>query len=64
MNWKTIINDLTSSGMIKRDIASDIGCSAALISELSSGKRGRRLSWEIGMRLNLLHERVCGKKED
>jgi hypothetical protein len=64
MDWKTIIQDLKYTGMLQRDIALEVGCSAALISELVNGKRGKRLTWEIGMRLNLLHERVCGKKED
>lgn len=58
MDWKSIIADLRSdelAGMTQVEIAEAAGCSQALVSDLSRGQRGRRLSHGIGERLLALH---------
>jgi transcriptional regulator with XRE-family HTH domain len=56
MDWKSLIQDLRSSGLTQHEIAEKTGCSQAYISDLSNGKRGKSMSYEIGMRLRDLHK--------
>lgn len=58
MDWKTRINYLTSeAGMTQSQIAEEIGSSQPHVSDLASGKRGKRLSFDVGQRLCALYER-------
>jgi transcriptional regulator with XRE-family HTH domain len=56
MDWKALIQDLRASGLTQYEIAEKTGCSQAYISDLSNGKRGKSMSYEIGMRLRELHK--------
>lgn len=57
--WKDIITSLMSSGMTQHQIAEAAGISQAHVSDLMTGKRGKRLSFEIGQRLSALHAKRC-----
>lgn len=58
MDWKTRINYLTDeAGMTQGQIAEEIGSSQSHVSDLASGKRGKRLGFEIGQRLVALYDR-------
>lgn len=57
--WREIIDSLMRSGMTQHQIAASCGISQAHVSDLMNGRRGKRLSFEIGERLRALHaERV------
>lgn len=58
MNWKERIAYLTTeAGMTQGQIAEEIGASQPHVSDLASGKRGKRLGFEIGQRLVALYDR-------
>lgn len=60
--WEKIISDLIASGLTQREIASRVGISQAHVSDLSLGRRGKRIGFEVGKALSDLHEHRCGKK--
>lgn len=57
MDWKNLIATVAGTGMTQKQIAADVGCSSAYISSLAMGKRGVRVSYEIGVRLVALRDR-------
>ena len=61
MDWKNLIQDLRDSGLTQNEIADKAGCSQAYISDLSNGKRGKSVSYEIGTRLRDLHKSTVRK---
>ncbi|MGR2678698.1 hypothetical protein [Chromobacterium haemolyticum] len=58
MDWTNIISSLVSLGVDRETIAKEAGCSLSLINALAQGKRGKRLSFEIGTKLINLQKRV------
>ncbi|WP_206119020.1 hypothetical protein [Chromobacterium fluminis] len=61
MDWTLIISSLVSLGVDRETIANEVGCSRSLVNALAQGKRGKRLSYEIGTKLLGLQERVAAK---
>lgn len=59
MNWKKLVAELSAAGLTQKQIADAAGCSQSCIAGLSSGKRGVRVSYEIGVPLVRLHKRFC-----
>ncbi|WP_156189028.1 helix-turn-helix domain-containing protein [Acinetobacter indicus] len=58
-DWSQMINDLLDKdkgAMTQQQIAESISCSQNYISDLKTGKRGKRLSYEIAEGLRKLHE--------
>ncbi|MEN7429181.1 hypothetical protein VA599_00400 [Chromobacterium sp. TRC.1.1.SA] len=51
MDWHNIISSLVKAGVTRETIAKEAGCSLSLINALAQGKRGKRLSFEIGTKL-------------
>lgn len=58
MNWKALIANLLQAGMTQKQIADEVGCTQPCIAGLASGRRGTRVSYEIGTKLVALSERV------
>ncbi|MBA4707536.1 XRE family transcriptional regulator [Aquitalea magnusonii] len=58
MDWTNIILTLESNGMTRDQIAEEVGCSRSMINALALGQRGKRLSYEIGVGLKSLFERL------
>lgn len=58
MKWKELVAELSKAGLTQKQIADVAGCSQSCIAGLSSGKRGVRVSYEIGVALVRLHKRV------
>jgi predicted XRE-type DNA-binding protein len=58
--WKDIIAAIMKSGLSQHQIAAAVGVSQAHISDLAAGKRGKRIGFELGKRLQSLHEERCG----
>lgn len=61
MDWTAIISSLESAGVDRDTIAEKVGCSRSLVNAIAQGKRGKRLSYEIGANLLCLHSLHCSK---
>lgn len=62
-NWQEIITDIKHfSGMTQPQIAAEINCAQSYISDLETGKKGKRLSHNIAKGLLALHEKVKPQK--
>jgi transcriptional regulator with XRE-family HTH domain len=60
MDCKKIITDLEDSGLTQNEIAKLAGCSQGHVSDLKTGRRGKRLSHEVATALMQLWEsRKC-----
>lgn len=61
MNWQQMIIDLEKSGLKQVEIGRLSGCSQGQVSDLKLGRRGERLSYEIGDNLKKLWQERCGR---
>lgn len=57
MNWQQMISDLLDSGMQQQQLAEKLDCSQTYISDLYNDKRGKRVSYELGIKIIKLHKR-------
>ena len=58
--WKEKIADLMAAGLSQREIADQVGASQPHICDLLSGKRGKRIGYELGLKIDELHRERCG----
>lgn len=58
MDWKTLILEIKSHGWTQDAIAAEVGTSQGHISDLETGKRGKRLSFDLAQRLLALRDRL------
>lgn len=61
MHWTQIVNDIRAAGMTQVEIARAVCATQSTISELSTGKHGGRLSFEVGAKLADLWRKKCAK---
>lgn len=54
MTWADKIRFLQSAGLTQQVIADRCGTGQGLISDLATGRRGKRISYEIGTAINAL----------
>lgn len=59
MDWTRIVNDLEDAGLRQVDIARAIGAAQSTVSDLSTGRHGGRLSFEMGASLLDLWRKKC-----
>ncbi|WP_372410232.1 XRE family transcriptional regulator [Acinetobacter radioresistens] len=67
-NWSQLIKDLQDKEkghMTQQQIAESVSCSQNYISDLKTGKKGKRISYEIAEGLKKLHQEKVelGSKE-
>lgn len=62
MNWKQAIADLESTGLTQVEIGQAVGCSQSQVSDLKTGRRGKRLNYDVGLKLQKLWESRCKQK--
>ena len=58
-NWSQLIKDLQDKkkgNMKQKEIAEKVSCSQNYISDLKTGKRGKKVSYEIADGLKKLHK--------
>ncbi len=58
-HWSQLIQDLqdkTKGNMTQKEIAEVVLCSQNYISDLKTGKKGKRVSYEIAKNLEQLHQ--------
>ena len=55
--WQTMISDLREKGLTQAQIAAEIECSQNYVSDLERGVCGKRLSYELGKKLEALWEK-------
>ena len=60
--WKEKVADLMAAGLSQRQIADLVGVSQPHISDLHAGKRGKRIGYELGKRLDELHQQRCAQE--
>lgn len=58
--WKEKVADLLESGLSQRELAELVGTSQPHICDLRAGKRGKRIGYELGKRIDQLHANRCG----
>lgn len=64
-NWREIIVEIRSlSGMTQPQIAAEVDCVQSYISDLETGKKGKRVSHTIAKNILLLHEKVKLNKSE
>ncbi|MEK7916619.1 hypothetical protein [Burkholderia contaminans] len=59
MNAQTLIADLMRSGLTQMEIERRSGVDQSTVSGLYTGKRGKRVSYEVMSKLTALHDEVC-----
>jgi transcriptional regulator with XRE-family HTH domain len=64
MNCKKMIYDLEESGLTQTQIADRIGSSQGYVSDLKTGRRGKRISLETGQKLQDLWKSRCNVAGD
>jgi len=57
--WQKIITDLRKQGLTQTQIANEINCSQNYVSDLERGVCGKRLSYELGNKLEALWKKNC-----
>src|SRR5260363_245272 len=64
MEMQRIVQELLSTGLTQKKLADLVPCSQSLISALADGRRGKNLSYQIGLKLiSLLNQvRSASKK--
>lgn len=55
--WQTIISGLREKGLTQTQIAAEIECSQNYVSDLERGVCGKRLSYELGKKLEVLWDK-------
>ena len=54
-----MISELREKGLTQTYIATEIGCSQNYVSDLERGLCGKRLSYELGKKLEILWKENC-----
>lgn len=57
--WQQMISELREKGLTQTYIASQIGCSQNYVSDLERGLCGKRLSYDLGKKLEMLWKIYC-----
>ncbi|EEY94071.1 helix-turn-helix transcriptional regulator [Acinetobacter junii] len=57
--WQKMISELREKGLTQTYIATEIGCSQNYVSDLERGLCGKRLSYELGKKLEILWKENC-----
>jgi len=63
MNWQQMVKDLLESGLTQTQLADKLDCSQSMVSDLASGERGSRLSWELGNAIIREHGQIAKQNE-
>lgn len=63
MNWQQMIQDILDGGLTQAELAGRVGCGQGQISALLLGKRGERVSYEIGNGLVREHKKILRMKK-
>lgn len=61
MNTQKYTNDLLETGLTQKQLALMLGCSQGLVNAYSTGKKGKRPSYDMANKLISLHKKLCGK---
>ncbi|WP_186139337.1 helix-turn-helix domain-containing protein [Burkholderia gladioli] len=65
MNAQSIISDLMAAGLTQMEIERRSGVDQSTVSGLYTGKRGKRVSYEVISKLQALHDEIVPHaKED
>lgn len=57
--WQKMISELREKGLTQKFIATEIGCSQNYVSDLERGLCGKRLSYDLGKKLENLWKESC-----
>lgn len=63
MNWSEKIKSIESHGLTQQQIAARVLASQSLISDLRTGRRGKRISYGIATRLLALADELDAAKK-
>ncbi|WP_151809524.1 helix-turn-helix domain-containing protein [Acinetobacter seifertii] len=57
--WQKMISELREKDLTQTFIATEIGCSQNYVSDLERGLCGKRLSYDLGKKLENLWKKYC-----
>lgn len=60
--WQKMISELRGKGLTQKYIATEIGCSQNYVSDLERGLCGKRLSYDLGRKLENLWKVNCSSQ--
>lgn len=60
--WPNMISDLREKGLTQTQIGTEIGCSQNYVSDLERGLCGKRLSYDLGRKLENLWKEYCSEQ--
>lgn len=61
---KDLITQILATGMSQAEVASRLGISQTHVSCIASGKRGKRVGFELGQRILRLHSELITEESD
>ncbi len=64
MNWQQMVKGLLESGLTQTQLADKLSCSQSMVSDLASGERGSRLSWELGNAIVKAHGQIRKSRKE
>ncbi|MBY4726626.1 MULTISPECIES: helix-turn-helix domain-containing protein [Burkholderia] len=64
MNAQQMISDLMAAGLTQMEIERRTGIDQSTVSSLYTGKRGKRVSYEVVSKLLELHKEVIGDPKE
>lgn len=62
MDTKKLVSELLGTGLTQTALGEMIGCTQGYLSHIITGRRGKSVSYEIGSKIEILHERLVLKK--
>lgn len=63
MNWQQMVKDLLESGFTQVQLAEKLDCPQSTVSDLFTGKRGIRPSWDLGNAIIQAHDELKRHKQ-
>ncbi|PIT11653.1 helix-turn-helix domain-containing protein [Snodgrassella alvi] len=62
MDWQKLLKEIYASGLTQKEMAKKLGVSQPWVNAVLQGRRGKKVSFDIGMAIKSLHETVKVKK--
>jgi hypothetical protein len=59
MNWSNVIKEIQGYGLTQSEIATSVETSQGHISDLSTGKHGGRVGYQLGLNLISLRDKLA-----
>lgn len=61
MDWQKLLKEIYAFGLTQNEIAQEIGVSQPWVNAALQGKRGKKVSFDVGVAIKNLHKRYQKK---